>query len=59
MKNLSFHEKNMEKIHIVNGYWMLKFPSDTDLMKKLEWINEQDDIIKAEIEIMNNMNQPR
>lgn len=56
---LSFSAPDLTAIHMVDGYWILKFPEGTDLLAKLDWVKSQPNVIDAEIEVLMELNQPR
>ncbi len=56
---LPFDLPAMKKIRVAKGYWLLKFPENTDLLMMLETIKKQEGIISADIEVIMNLNVPR
>ncbi|MCG3863471.1 MULTISPECIES: hypothetical protein [unclassified Photobacterium] len=55
---LPFDEPDMSKKRLGGGIWIIQYPEGTDLSKKLNWLQQQDGVKKAEIEVVNNLLKP-
>ncbi|RXJ70873.1 hypothetical protein CS022_22080 [Veronia nyctiphanis] len=54
---LTFDDPLMKKVNIAAGFWLLKFPPETELASKLVWVRQQPGVLSAEIEVKNNLKQ--
>ncbi|MFD2177715.1 hypothetical protein [Veronia pacifica] len=58
-QQLSFEDPAMTKVRIGGGFWVLKFVPGTELTEKLAWVKQQKGVLSADIEVRNNLKQPR
>ncbi|WP_060988704.1 hypothetical protein [Photobacterium leiognathi] len=55
---LPFDEPEMSKKRLGGGIWIVQYPKGVDLSKKLNWLQQQEGVTKANIEVINNLLKP-
>ncbi|MFD2180041.1 hypothetical protein [Veronia pacifica] len=55
---LSFSDPDASIMRVGGGFWLLKYPPNVELLSKKAWLEEQAEVLNAEIEVQANLNIP-